>query len=139
MSFLLDTNVLSELRRPNQAERRVLNWFGTIEPTQTFISAISIAELEQGAVKAERKQLPHAPLLREWIDKQVLPSYAGRILPVDAIVALCYGRLQPADPMAYADVMIAATALTHGLTVVSRNGRHLGMFNIPLLNPWALP
>lgn len=139
MTFLLDTNVLSELRRPNQAERRVLNWFGTIAPAETFISAISIAELEQGAVKAERKQLPHAPVLRAWIDTYILRIYAGRILPVDAIIALQYGRLQPPDPLAYADVMIAATALVHGLTVVTRNTRHFAAFSVPLLNPWTLP
>jgi len=136
MSYLLDTNFLSELRRPRRMAPNVQHWLGTIDLRGTYISALSVFELEYGAVRAERKGLSHAPLLREWIDTQILPDFEGRILPFDETVALRYARLQAGDLRPYADVMIAATALVHSLTVVTRNIDDFRPHGVALLNPW---
>ena len=137
MKFLLDTNVVSELRRPTQADQRVVAWFRAVDPWVTCISAASLAELEQGAEQARRKGQAHAPLLRRWIDEIVLPAFEGRILPIDATIALRYGRLHLADPIAFADVLIAATAQVHALTVVTRNIRDFALLDTAFINPWA--
>jgi len=139
MSYLLDTNVVSELRRPRQADRSVLKWFDSVDQTETFISAITIAELEEGAARAELRGKPHAAALRQWIDEHVLHSYAGRILPFDEKAAMRFGRMQAPDPRPYADVAIAAIAIVNGLTVITRNVRHFSPLGVPFFNPWNHP
>jgi predicted nucleic acid-binding protein len=139
MTYLLDTNVISELRRPRQADRRVLRWFDGVDQSETFISAITIAELEEGAARADLRGKPHAAALRQWIDEHVLRSYAGRILPFDEKAALRFGRLQAPDPRSYPDVAIAATAIVNGLTVVTRNVKHFSPLGVPFFDPWEHP
>ena len=139
MNYLLDTNVLSELRRPRQADRRVLDWFAARDSLSTFISAITIAELEYGAALAAYRQKPHALLLRSWIDDLILPGFAGRIVPVDEAVAIRYAHFQVPESRFFADVMIGATAQVHGLTVVTRNTADFARFAVPMINPWSTP
>ena len=139
MNYLLDTNVVSALRRPRQLDHRVLGWIDSIDRMSTLISAITVAELEFGAALAAHKQQAHAVLLRRWIDNIILPGFAGRTIAVDAVIAQRYGHLQVPDPRPFADIMIGATAQVHGMTVVTRNTRHLARFSVPLINPWSLP
>jgi toxin FitB len=134
--FLLDTNVLSELRRPERAHPDVVQWASSIPVEQFFISAISLLEIERGALRIARKDAAQAQVLRNWIDEQILVRFEGRILPVDATVALSCAQLHVPDPKPERDAMIAATALVHGLTVVTRNVGDFTATGVRLLNPW---
>jgi hypothetical protein len=134
--FLLDTNVLSELRRPERADRNVARWSSGISVTQVFISAISLLEIERGALRVARKDVAQGKVLRVWIDGQLLIRFDGRILPVDAAVALQCAKLHIPDPKPERDALIAATALMHGLTMVTRNVDDFSSTGVRLLNPW---
>lgn len=134
--FLLDTNVISELRRPERANRNVAAWANGVPATSFFLSAISILEIEIGTLLLERKDPRQAAFLRTWIDDQILPRFEGRILPVDTHVAQRCARLHVPDPRAERDALIAATALVHGLTVATRNDADFGPAGVALFNPW---
>ena len=134
--FLLDTNVISELRRPDKADRNVVAWAGTIPAATFFLSAISILEIELGVLLIARKDAARGAVLRAWIDDQVLPRFDGRILAVDTAVAQRCARLHVPDPRAERDALIAATALVHGLTVVTRNVADFEPAGVALFNPW---
>jgi predicted nucleic acid-binding protein len=139
MMFLLDTNVISELRRPDRANKNVLAWASTIPNASFFLSAISILEIELGTLKIARKDAAKGAILRAWIDEQVLPRFADRILAVDTVVAQRCARLHVPDRRAERDAFIAATAMVHGLTVVTRNAADFKSVGVALLNPWAAP
>lgn len=134
--FLLDTNVISELRRPERADRNVAAWAGTMPAASVFISVISILEIELGALLSARKDAAQGTVLRDWIDEQILPRFEGRILPVDTAVAQRCARLHVPDRRAERDALIAATAMVHGLTVVTRNVADFEPAGVALLNPW---
>jgi predicted nucleic acid-binding protein len=134
--FLLDTNVISELRRPDKADRNVVAWASKIPATGFFLSSISILEIELGALLIARKDAAQGDVLRAWIDNQILPRFEGRILAVDTAVAQRCARLHVPDPRAERDALIAATALVHGLTVVTRNAADFQPAGVALLNPW---
>ena len=137
--YLLDTNVVSELRkaRTGKADARVAAWAQATPASAMFLSAISVLELELGILLVERRDGAQAALLRAWLDQHVLPAFEGRILPVDTAVARCCTRLHVPDPRAERDALIAATALTHGLTVVTRNVGDFAATNVGVLNPWT--
>jgi predicted nucleic acid-binding protein len=134
--FLLDTNVISELRRPGRADRNVIGWASRIPANGFFLSAISILEIELGALLVARKDAAQGAVLRTWIDDQILPRFEGRILAVDTTVAQRCARLHVPDPRAERDALIAATALVHGLTVVTRNVADFQPTGVAVLNPW---
>jgi predicted nucleic acid-binding protein len=134
--FLLDTNVISELRRPDKADRNVVAWAGTVPAASFFLSAISILEIELGVLLIARKDVAQGAVLRAWIDNQILPRFDGRILAVDTAVAQRCARLHVPDRRAERDALIAATALVHGLTVVTRNVADFEPVGDALLNPW---
>jgi predicted nucleic acid-binding protein len=134
--FLLDTNVVSELRRPEKADGNVIAWAGTVEAASFFLSAITILEIELGTLLISRRDTTQGAILRSWIDEQILPRFEGRILPIDTAVAQRCARLHVPDPRAERDALIAATALAHGLTVVTRNIADFKPLGVMLLNPW---
>jgi predicted nucleic acid-binding protein len=134
--FLLDTNVVSELRRPDKADRNVVAWANAIPAASFFISAISILEIELGARLIERKDAAQGVVLRTWIDGQILARFEGRILAIDTAVAQRCAQLHVPNPRAERDALIAATALVHGLTVVTRNVRDFEPTGVTLINPW---
>jgi predicted nucleic acid-binding protein len=134
--FLLDTNVISELRRPERANRNVVTWAGSIPFASFFLSAISILEIEIGALRLARKDPAQGASFRAWIDGQVLTRFEGRILPVDIGVAQRCAQLHVPDPRSERDALIAATALVHGLTMVTRNTADFASAGVGLLNPW---
>lgn len=134
--FLLDTNVISELRRPDTADRTVVAWAGAIPAASFFLSAISILEIELGALLIARRDAAQGAVLRSWIDDQILPRFEARILAVDTAVAQRCARLHVPDPHAERDALIAATAMVHGLTVVTRNVADFESTGVALLNPW---
>ena len=135
--FLLDTNVISELRRPDKADRNVVAWASSIPAASFFVSAISVLEIELGALLIARKDAAQGAVLRAWIDRQILLRFDGRILAIDTAVAQRCARLHVPDPRAERDALIAATAMVHGLTVVTRNVADFEPTGVALMNPWA--
>jgi predicted nucleic acid-binding protein len=136
--FLLDTNVISELRRPERANRNVVAWADAISAGSFFLSAISILEIELGALQIARRDALQGAVLRAWIDNQILARFDGRILAVDTAVAQRCARLHVPDPRAERDALIAATAMVHGFTVVTRNVADFEPLGVALLNPWVV-
>jgi predicted nucleic acid-binding protein len=136
--FLLDTNVVSELRKAKagKANTNVTAWASGVPYGSLFISAITVLELEMGVLQVERRDQAQGTLLRKWLDQHVLPAFHDRILPVDVTVAQRCARLHVPDPRAERDALIAATALVHGMTVVTRNTSDFQPTGVPLLNPW---
>jgi toxin FitB len=134
--FLLDTNVISELRRPEKANGNVLAWARATPVARFFLSAISILELELNILHAARRDAARGAILRKWIDDQVLPRFDGRILAVDAAVARHCARLHVPDQRSEREALIAATAMVHGLTVVTRSVAGFESIGVVLLNPW---
>jgi len=136
--YLLDTNVVSELRkvRLGKADRRVADWADRMDATDLYLSVISIQELEIGALLAERRDPSQGAVFRAWLDGHVLPAFTGRILAVDTAVVQRSARLHVPDPRPVRDGLIAATALVHGMTVVTRNVADFQPMGVELLNPW---
>lgn len=134
--FVLDTNVVSELRRPDQASSLVIAWANGVALGQQFLSAMTVLELEIGVLRMERKDKRQGSELRYWLEQQVLRAFAGRILPMDTAVARRSARLHVPDPLPDRDAIIAATALVHGMTVVTRNVRDFQSTKVGILNPW---
>lgn len=134
--FLLDTNVLSELRRRDRTHPNVAAWADSMHTTDLFLSTITVLEIEAGALLVTRRDAAQGAMLRAWIDDKVLPAFADRILPVDTAVALRCARLHVPDPRAERDALIAATALVHRLRVVTRSTADFEPMAVDLLNPW---
>ena len=134
--FLLDTNVISELRRPDRADRNVVSWANAVPAANFFMSVVSILEIELGARLVERRDAAQGALLRTWINDQVLVRFERRILAIDTTVALRCAQLHVPNPRAERDALIAATALVHGLTVVTRSVGDFEPMGVQLLNPW---
>jgi len=137
--YLLDTNVVSELRKAKagRADPNVTAWASGVPYGGLFISAITILELEMGVLLVERRDAAQGAILRDWLDQHVMPAFHDRILPIDAAVARRCARLHVPDPRAERDALIAATALVHGMTVVTRNIGDFQSTGVPLLNPWG--
>ena len=138
--FLLDTNVVSELRkvRAGRADKHVARWAEQVDAAELFISVVTLQELEMGVLLAERRDAKQGAALRAWLDGQVLPAFAERIIPIDEAVALRAAALHVPDPRPVRDAYIAATGLVHGLTVVTRNVADLEGTGVRLLNPWVV-
>jgi toxin FitB len=137
--YLLDTNVVSELRkvRSGKADRHVSAWADNVHAGDLYLSVISLQELEIGILLAERRDPMQGALFRAWLDQHVLPAFDGRILPVDLAVAHRSARLHVPDPRPIRDCLIAATALVHGLVVVTRNVADFVPTGVQILNPWS--
>lgn len=136
--YLLDTNVVSELRkvRAGKADARVAAWADSVDAVDLFLSTITLQELEIGVLLAERRDPRQGAMLRAWFDHCVLPAFAGRVLAVDMAVARSSARLHVPNPRPLRDLFIAATALVYGLTVVTRDVGDFEPTGAPILNPW---
>jgi toxin FitB len=136
--FILDTNVLSEMRRIRfgRGDRNVETWANRVNSADLFLSAITVEELEIGVLLVERCDLSQGSILREWLDGFVLPAFHGRTLPIDTLVAQRSARFHVPNPQSVRDSLIAATALVHGMTVVTRNVGHFELTGVAVLNPW---
>ncbi len=137
--FLLDTNIVSELRKAKggKADKHVVAWANSVSATSLFLSAITILELETGILLIERRDPTQGAMLRTWLDGHVLPAFSGRILVVDIAVAQRCAKLHVPDPRGQRDALIAATALVHGMTVVTRNVADFEFAGVEIFNPWG--
>ena len=142
MMYLMDTNVVSELRKSQvvrlaaRVDGNVLAWSNGVPANSQFLSVISILELETGVIAMERRDPRQGVVLRAWLEDQVLPAFADRILPFDISVARRCAALHVPNPKPWRDSQIAATALIHGLIVVTRNVADFEGTGVAILNPW---
>ena len=139
--FLLDTNVVSELRkiRLGKADSYVAAWAESVDAADLYISAITVQELEIGVLLLERRDPLQGAIFRSWLTMHVLPAFTDRILIIDTAVALRSARLHVPDLRPVRDGLIAATALVHGMTVVTRNVADFEPAGVLTLNPWSPP
>ena len=136
--YLLDTNVISELRKvgDGKADAAVVAWVSEVDAGEMFISALTLMELEIGILRVERRDPAQGARLRAWFDGQVCPEFKNRTLSIDGAIARRCARLHVPDPKSERDALIAATALEHGLTVVTRNIADFAETGVSLINPW---
>ena len=138
--FLLDTNVVSELRkaRSGTANEGVIAWANEVPAALMYLSVVSLHELEHGVLIAERSDSTKGQMLRRWLDGSVVPAFAERMIAVDAAVVVRAASLHVPDPAPFRDALIGATALVHGQTVVTRNVRDFERFRgLDTFNPWS--
>lgn len=138
--FLLDTNVVSELRkaRSGKANSGVENWAADVATGKLFLSAITMYELELGVLLAERADPAKGAILRRWLEGHVAPAFADRIFAVDEVIARRAAAFDVPDRAPFRDALIGATAAVHGVTVVTRNTRDFERFaGVGVFNPWS--
>ena len=136
MSWLVDTNVLSELRKGERAAAGIKSWFDAAVEDELFTSVLVVGELRRGIESIRRRDEAAAAVLESWLNRLV-ESFADRVLAVDTAVADRWGRLNVPDPVPTVDGLLAATALVHDLTLVTRNTRDVGRTGVRLLDPWG--
>ena len=137
MKFLLDTNVVSEMRKASlsRIDPNVASWAERTHPTDLCLSVITTYELERGVLRLERRDRAQGLIYRRWLDL-VLVAFDGRIFAIDQVIAMRAAQFDVPDPHPLEDGLIAATALVHGLTVVTRNVGDFGGTGVSVLNPW---
>ncbi|GHT79589.1 twitching motility protein PilT [Actinomycetota bacterium] len=139
MKYLLDSNVISELRkRPQKMDARVLEWAKNIDLSECFLSSISVLEIEMGILLLAKRDAEQAGHLRQWFESDVLVKFHWRILPVDVDVAREAARLHVPNPSPQMDALIGATASVNGCTLVTRNARDFENFELDVINPWDI-
>jgi predicted nucleic acid-binding protein len=134
--YVVDTNVISELRKGTKSERSVRAWAQAVPSASLYLSVVSVLELEIGILLVERRDRKQGAVLRAWMDNHVMPSFSGRILAIDTAVAQRCATLHVPNPRSDRDALIAATALVHGLTIVTRNVSHFQGMGTAVVNPW---
>ncbi|HTA25783.1 MAG TPA: type II toxin-antitoxin system VapC family toxin [Terriglobales bacterium] len=140
--YLLDTNVISELRKARKTHPNVKKWAEPLPAASLYISVISVLELEIGILligrrDKDRRDKEQGAILRAWMDGHVLPTFSGRILAIDTAVAQRCATFHVPNPRSDRDALIAATALVHGLTVVTQNVADFEHTGVGVLNPWG--
>ena len=135
--YILDTNVVSELRKAKKADQNVTKWAHPFPSTTLYLSVISLLELEIGILLMERRDKEQGAILRAWMNRHVLPTFSGRILAIDTTVVQRCAALHVPNPRSDRDALIAATALVHGLTVATRNVADFEDMGVDVLNPWG--
>jgi len=136
--YLLDTNVISEIRkiRFGSANKNVAKWADDVDARELYLSVITVEELEIGVLLLERRDPKQGTVLRAWLDQQVLPAFEGRILEIDMAIVLRSAHLHVPNPKPLRDGLIAATALVHSMTVVTRNVDDFKMSGVKIFDPW---
>ena len=138
MRYLLDTNVVSELRKvgDGKADPNVTAWISAQDSRDLYISAITVLELERGILSIQRRDIEQGARLRAWMDSRVRPEFAQRIIAIDEAIATRCAHLHIPDRRNEADALIAATAVVHGLVVVTRNTQDFQGTGVILVDPW---
>lgn len=136
MTFLIDTNVVSELRR-SKPHSHVVAWFSDTDPAQVYLSAITVFEIEHGVVEVSRRNPKSADILSRWLRQHVLPTFDGRILPLDAAGAMRSATLHAGRSRLDRDRLIAAIAFAHGKVIVTRNVKDFAGLGVRVVDPFA--
>jgi len=139
LTYLIDTNVWSELRNRGRADSNVRTWAEAADPGDLYLSAVTVFELERGVLLIERRDPGQGSRLRRWLEDRVLAPFERQILPIDVPIARRCAALHVPDPRPERDALIAATALVHGMTIVTRNVSDFEPTGVALLNPWLAP
>jgi predicted nucleic acid-binding protein len=134
--FLLDTNVVSELRKASRCDTRVAAWQAAQKPETCFLSTITLLEIRLGIELARARDREKANVLETWVEQRVKPGFGGRILPVDQAIAEACGRMHAQRPRSFRDRLILATAAVHQLTMVTRNVKDFADDGVQMINPW---
>lgn len=135
MTYLLDTNVVSALRKSGR-NPAVRAWAVTVNPGELFVAASTVAEIERGVIAKERTDPAQGALLRNWFEDRVLPSFAGRVLPFDLPAARILAGYRVPEHAPYGDALIASIAESKDKVVVTRNVRHFEPLGVRCLDPW---
>lgn len=135
--YLLDTHVVSELRSATRCDPSVAAWAQASDSRTMYLSVISLLELEIGVMRVERRDPEAGKTLRDWLDRRVMTTFAGRSLPIDLDVVKAWAPFHVPNRRPERDALIAATALHHRLTLVTRNVRDFEGLDVKLLNPWS--
>ncbi len=135
MRFLLDTNVISELRKGNNADKHVRDWFGTVDGEAVFLSVLSLGEIRHGIERVRRRDTTQAEFLEAWLNDLEV-HMESQLLSVTQAIADCWGHLGVPDPVPDIDGLLAATALVHDLTIVTRNTKDFERTHVKLINPF---
>lgn len=139
--YILDTNVVSELRKvkSGRADRNMAAWVIRLPASALFLSCITMLELEFGVLRLKRRDAAQGSTLRTWLDRFVFPTFGNHILPIDTAVAQRCAALHVPDRRPERDALIGATALVHGMTLATRNVADFEPMGVPVLNPWNPP
>lgn len=135
MKFLLDTNVIAELRKGSRANAHLRSWFAALDPDAILLSVVTIGEIRRGIESVRRRDPAAARALERWL-RRVLSDHTDRILTVDLAVAEEWGRLNVPDPLPVIDGLLAATARVHGLTLATRNVKDVARSGAEVVNPF---
>ncbi len=135
MSYLIDTNVISELRKGSRCDPLVSRWFESVPDGEVFISVLTIGEIRRGIERIRRRDPRSARVLEVWLGRPAL-DHASRLLPINQTIAEEWGRLNVPDPLPVIDSLLAATARVHGLTLATRNVRDVEATGVPCVNPF---
>ena len=136
MSYLIDTNVLSELRKGARCDPNVSRWFASVEPEEVFLSLLAVGEIRNGIERIRRRDDRSARALDTWLRK-LIAEHSDRILPIDEAIAQEWGRLSVPDRIPVVDGLMAATARVHSLTLVTRNLKDVARTGVPCINPFS--
>ncbi len=135
MSFLIDTNIISEVRKGDRCDRNVAAWWAEVAEEDLWLSALVLGEIRKGVELARRRDPQKAAALETWLNA-VVAGFGDRVLPVDAAVAEEWGRMNAIRPVPVIDALLAATAKANGLTLVTRNGAGVAGLGVEVLNPF---
>ena len=136
MSYLLDTNVISELRKGKRCDPRLAEWFAGVVEDDIFLSVLTIGELRKGIEQIQRRDQKSASALNRWLGR-LIDSFQDKILPVDRAIAEEWGRMNVPGPLPVIDSLLAATAKLHDLSLVTRNIKDIARTGVTCLNPFT--
>ena len=137
MSFLIDTNVISEVRKGARCDPAVTLWYSSIKDSDLYLSALILGEIRKGIELARPRDLAKAEALQAWLGA-VVEAFGDRVIPVDRFVSDAWGRMSATRPIPVVDGLLAATAKVHGLTLVTRNNTDVIGLGVRVLNPFKV-